>query len=69
MVRSLLPYLLWALKLHACLRPNTLDPALRRPGRFDREVAVGVPGVKQRLAMLQVKRRSGTASQGGSSSG
>ena len=24
-------------------RPNAIDPALRRPGRFDREIQIGVP--------------------------
>lgn len=33
-------------------RPNALDPALRRPGRLDREVAVGVPGPEQRAEIL-----------------
>ena len=35
-------------------RPNTIDPALRRPGRFDREIAVGVPNVDQRHDILRV---------------
>lgn len=34
-------------------RPNTIDPALRRPGRFDREVEVNVPDLKQRQAILK----------------
>ena len=38
-------------------RPDALDPALRRPGRFDREVSVGVPGPLQRAAILQVHTR------------
>ncbi|XP_043933562.1 spermatogenesis-associated protein 5-like protein 1 isoform X2 [Protopterus annectens] len=34
-------------------RPDTLDPALRRPGRFDREVVIGAPTLKQRKAILE----------------
>jgi SpoVK/Ycf46/Vps4 family AAA+-type ATPase len=33
-------------------RPSAIDPALRRPGRLDREVAVPVPGPEQRAAIL-----------------
>ncbi|KAJ1973051.1 hypothetical protein H4R35_004331 [Dimargaris xerosporica] len=33
-------------------RPNALDPALRRPGRFDREVAVDVPNATTRQSIL-----------------
>ncbi|XP_016008678.2 spermatogenesis-associated protein 5-like protein 1 isoform X2 [Rousettus aegyptiacus] len=35
-------------------RPDALDPALRRPGRFDREVVIGTPTFKQRKEILQV---------------
>lgn len=35
-------------------RPDALDPALRRPGRFDREVVIGTPTLRQRKAILQV---------------
>ncbi|XP_014440583.1 spermatogenesis-associated protein 5-like protein 1 [Tupaia chinensis] len=35
-------------------RPDALDPALRRPGRFDREVVIGTPTLSQRKAILQV---------------
>ncbi|XP_007517366.1 ATPase family gene 2 protein homolog B isoform X1 [Erinaceus europaeus] len=35
-------------------RPDALDPALRRPGRLDREVVIGTPTLKQRKAILQV---------------
>jgi transitional endoplasmic reticulum ATPase len=38
-------------------RPNALDPALRRPGRFDREVEVGVPDKKGRLSILKIHTR------------
>jgi transitional endoplasmic reticulum ATPase len=30
-------------------RVNAIDPALRRPGRFDREIEIGVPGRAARL--------------------
>ncbi|XP_032153455.1 spermatogenesis-associated protein 5-like protein 1 isoform X2 [Sapajus apella] len=35
-------------------RPDAVDPALRRPGRFDREVVIGTPTLKQRKEILQV---------------
>ncbi len=35
-------------------RPDILDPALMRPGRFDRQVAVGYPDIKGREAILHV---------------
>ena len=35
-------------------RPNALDPALRRPGRFDREIEIGIPSKKGRLEILQI---------------
>jgi len=35
-------------------RPDILDPALLRPGRFDRQVLVGIPDVKGREAILEV---------------
>lgn len=35
-------------------RPDILDPALLRPGRFDRQVSVGVPDIKGREAILKV---------------
>ncbi len=37
--------------------PNALDPALRRPGRFDREIEVGVPNEKGRKEILQIHTR------------
>ncbi|XP_022101419.1 spermatogenesis-associated protein 5-like protein 1 [Acanthaster planci] len=37
----------------ATSRPNVLDPALRRPGRFDQEVLVGMPSTSQRVAILE----------------
>ena len=38
-------------------RPNAVDPALRRPGRFDREVEIGVPDKNERLEILQIHTR------------
>ncbi|KAG6872380.1 hypothetical protein C0995_010194, partial [Termitomyces sp. Mi166 len=35
-------------------RPNAIDPALRRPGRFDREIEIGVPDAEARLSILNV---------------
>ena len=43
--------------LGATNRPESLDPALRRPGRFDREIEVGVPNVEGRLEILQIHTR------------
>lgn len=34
-------------------RPNSIDPALRRPGRFDQEVEIGIPDVDARFEILQ----------------
>ncbi|MDF2548322.1 MAG: cell division protein FtsH [Anaerosolibacter sp.] len=39
-------------------RPDILDPALLRPGRFDRQVVVGVPDVKGREEILKVHARN-----------
>ena len=38
-------------------RPDVLDPALTRPGRFDRQVVVGLPNVKGREQILKVHMR------------
>jgi len=38
-------------------RVNAVDPALRRPGRFDREIEVGVPDKKGRLSILKIHTR------------
>ena len=38
-------------------RINALDPALRRPGRFDREIIINVPSKKGRLAVLKIHTR------------
>lgn len=37
--------------------PNSLDPALRRPGRFDREIEIGVPNKEGRLNILKIHTR------------
>jgi transitional endoplasmic reticulum ATPase len=37
--------------------PNVLDPALRRPGRFDREIAIGVPDRDGRREILEIHSR------------
>jgi transitional endoplasmic reticulum ATPase len=39
-------------------RQNAIDPALRRPGRFDREIEISVPDKEGRLAILQIHTRS-----------
>ena len=39
-------------------RPNSLDEALRRPGRFDREINFGVPDQKGRLEILKIHTRN-----------
>ncbi|MCD6592969.1 CDC48 family AAA ATPase [Candidatus Bathyarchaeota archaeon] len=38
-------------------RPNALDPALRRPGRFDREIEIGIPDKQGRYEILQIHTR------------
>ncbi|MFA6870509.1 MAG: CDC48 family AAA ATPase, partial [Methanomethylophilus sp.] len=38
-------------------RPNSIDEALRRPGRFDREIEIGVPDQHGRLEILQIHTR------------
>jgi cell division protease FtsH len=38
-------------------RPDILDPALLRPGRFDRQITISLPDVKGRLKILQVHTR------------
>jgi len=38
--------------------PNILDPALRRPGRFDREIEIGVPRYEGRLNIMKIHTRN-----------
>src|SRR5881628_865280 len=38
-------------------RPNAIDPALRRPGRFDREIEIRVPNKRGRYEILQIHTR------------
>ena len=39
-------------------RPDSLDQALRRPGRFDREIEIGVPDKEERKEVLEIHTRS-----------
>lgn len=38
-------------------RLDAIDPALRRPGRFDREIEIGVPDIEGRLEIIQIHTR------------
>lgn len=44
--------------LAATNRPDVLDPAILRPGRFDRQVVIGVPDIKGREAILRIHARN-----------
>ncbi|MDE1869224.1 MAG: AAA family ATPase [Candidatus Micrarchaeota archaeon] len=44
--------------LHNTNRPNAIDPALRRPGRFDREIEIGVPDRNSRKEIIQIHTRN-----------
>jgi len=44
--------------ISATNRPNAIDPALRRPGRFDREIEIKVPDKKGRKNILQIHSRN-----------
>ena len=44
--------------ISATNRPNAIDPALRRPGRFDREIEIKVPDKKGRQEILQIHTRN-----------
>uniref|UniRef100_A0AAQ4PQB7 vesicle-fusing ATPase n=1 Tax=Gasterosteus aculeatus aculeatus TaxID=481459 RepID=A0AAQ4PQB7_GASAC len=52
------------LVLGATNRPHALDPALRRPGRFDKELEVGVPSAAERADILQKQLSSVLCSAG-----
>lgn len=43
--------------LHNSNRPNAIDPALRRPGRFDREIEIRVPDKDGRLQIIHIHSR------------
>jgi transitional endoplasmic reticulum ATPase len=43
--------------LGASNRPDSVDPALRRPGRFDKEIEISVPNTDGRLEILQIHTR------------
>jgi cell division protease FtsH len=49
--------------MSATNRPDVLDPALLRPGRFDRQIVVPIPDVKGREAILKVHTRKTILSQ------
>ncbi len=50
--------------LGATNRPDSVDPALRRPGRFDREVEISVPNDDGRLEILQIHTRGMPINEG-----
>lgn len=37
----------------ATSRPNSIDPALRRPGRLDREIEITIPTLEERISILK----------------
>ncbi|QKR00117.1 AAA family ATPase [Metallosphaera tengchongensis] len=45
------------LVIGATNRPNAIDPALRRPGRFDREIEIPVPDKRARLDIIKIHTR------------
>lgn len=49
--------------MSATNRPDVLDPALLRPGRFDRQIVVPIPDIKGREAILKVHTRKTVLSQ------
>ncbi|MDD3873702.1 MAG: ATP-dependent metallopeptidase FtsH/Yme1/Tma family protein, partial [Methanosarcina sp.] len=50
--------------LAATNRPDILDPALLRPGRFDRQVVIGIPDIKGREAIFRVHSRNKPLGEG-----
>jgi cell division protease FtsH len=53
-----------AIVLAATNRLDTLDPALLRPGRFDRKIEVGLPGIHERLDILKLHSRGKPLAEG-----
>jgi cell division protease FtsH len=49
--------------MSATNRPDVLDPALLRPGRFDRQIVVSTPDVKGREEILRVHTRKTPVSE------
>jgi len=47
----------YLIAIGATNRPGALDPALRRPGRFDREIEIGVPDKQARYEIVQIHTR------------
>ena len=45
------------IEIAATNRPDAIDQALRRPGRFDREIEIGIPDAEGRKEVLQVHTR------------
>ncbi|MEG0662092.1 MAG: AAA family ATPase, partial [Anaerovoracaceae bacterium] len=50
--------------LAATNRPDVLDPALLRPGRFDRQVVIGIPDIKAREAIFKIHSRNKPLAEG-----
>ncbi|NCB42491.1 MAG: ATP-dependent metallopeptidase FtsH/Yme1/Tma family protein [Clostridia bacterium] len=50
--------------LAATNRPDVLDPAILRPGRFDREVSIGIPDIKGREAIFKVHSKNKPLQEG-----
>jgi cell division protease FtsH len=50
--------------LAATNRPDILDPALLRPGRFDRQVVIGIPDIKGREAIFRIHSRNKPLDEG-----
>ncbi|MBN1191306.1 MAG: CDC48 family AAA ATPase [Dehalococcoidales bacterium] len=44
--------------------PNSIDPALRRPGRFDREIAISIPDQRGRVQILDIHTRGMPLAEG-----